>query len=139
MSSIGENIRAARRAHGWSQEKLAQLVGVKKATISRYENGSREPRSEQLKEIAVALGVTAAFLQGYETLDQLSTVSQSNLGRIISCIQHHFPEITYEDCEYLIDLISCFASINDRARDGALFKLRDFAAYIWNQKDSWQD
>lgn len=55
MSVVGEKIREIRNSKGLSQEELAKALGTSKATISRYENGTREPRMEQLENIAIAL------------------------------------------------------------------------------------
>ncbi len=35
----GDKIKSIREGHGWSQERLAQYLGVKQATISRLEAG----------------------------------------------------------------------------------------------------
>lgn len=69
MSTIGENIRQARIQRGMTQEELAELLDTTKSAISRYELGKREPRAEQLVAIANALGVSVAYLQGYETIN----------------------------------------------------------------------
>lgn len=34
------NIRAFRQRNGWTQEKLAELLGVDRSSISRMENGA---------------------------------------------------------------------------------------------------
>jgi transcriptional regulator with XRE-family HTH domain len=39
MSKIGEKIRAAREAKGWSQEELANTAGVSQTTIDKIERG----------------------------------------------------------------------------------------------------
>lgn len=45
-----------------TQAELANRAGIKQATLSRYENGLREPDDEQLAIIAEALGVTPRLL-----------------------------------------------------------------------------
>ena len=37
--TIGEKIKQARLAKGYTQEELGNLVGVKKAAINKYESG----------------------------------------------------------------------------------------------------
>lgn len=39
LDSIRQNLIELRVQHGFSQEQLARLIGVKQATISRIENG----------------------------------------------------------------------------------------------------
>ena len=68
MSTIGDNIRAARKRAGLSQLQLAQNAGITKAAISRYESGLREPRLEHLKSISEVFGVTTDELMGIPPL-----------------------------------------------------------------------
>lgn len=56
---IGTNIKKLRkRKLKISQEKLASLVGVKPASVSRWEKGLSEPKHENLEKIAEVLGVS---------------------------------------------------------------------------------
>jgi transcriptional regulator with XRE-family HTH domain len=45
---IGEWVREARKARGWSQETLAEKLGREKANISHWETGKHEPSFGQL-------------------------------------------------------------------------------------------
>ena len=54
---VGERIRAARKSAGLTQAQLAEKSGVASISIHQYESGKRQPRIEQLKKIAVALGI----------------------------------------------------------------------------------
>lgn len=74
MATLGENIKKARIKKGITQEELATALNTTKATISRYELGKREPRSDQLKEIAKALNVTVAYLEGIEVVDVIDLI-----------------------------------------------------------------
>ena len=58
----GNNIKLARKEAGLTQEQLAKKCGVATITIRQYESGKRQPRFEQLQEIAIALGVSADYL-----------------------------------------------------------------------------
>ena len=64
MSTIGDNIRSARKKAGLSQAELANLAGITKAAISRYESGLRTPRPEHLASIATYLVVSIEELMG---------------------------------------------------------------------------
>jgi transcriptional regulator with XRE-family HTH domain len=55
----GEQIRAAREARKWSQEKLAASVGVARNTIVRYEGGAAMG-VQTLDVICAALGIDAS-------------------------------------------------------------------------------
>ena len=53
--TVGARIRAAREAIGISQMELAERLEVEQGTVSRWENGDREPRLTTLAAIAAAL------------------------------------------------------------------------------------
>ena len=55
---FSEKLRAKRIQIGFTQSQMANLIGVKRLTYSRYESGSREPRISKLPEIAIALSCT---------------------------------------------------------------------------------
>ncbi len=54
---FGERLEQARRLSGMSQQKLADLLGVNKMTISKYENGVLPLSSERLIAVCDVLGV----------------------------------------------------------------------------------
>lgn len=60
--SIGERIREARKAKGYTQQKLADIVGVGKTTINNYESDTREPDALKIIALAKALGVTGDWI-----------------------------------------------------------------------------
>jgi len=55
-----EELRRIRGSRGWSQQKLADVSGVNKATINQIERGRRSPNIETLEKLADALGVELA-------------------------------------------------------------------------------
>lgn len=61
-----EAIRHFRKQRGWTQEDLANAIGVKRATISKYENGTISPSLDQLKAIADALDISLTALLLYD-------------------------------------------------------------------------
>ena len=60
---IGQRIYEARKAKGLSQQGLANLTtDLKQSRINNWENGLRTPGPEEIKQLANALEVPAAFL-----------------------------------------------------------------------------
>lgn len=53
----GTQIKKARKAFGWSQAKLAGLLGVSQRYISMFERGERTPNSKQLSKIKKLLDI----------------------------------------------------------------------------------
>lgn len=61
-TSIGQRIKYARGALGWSQADLARMCNIAPTQFSRYESGRAEPRPETIAKIAVALNVNPIWL-----------------------------------------------------------------------------
>lgn len=58
VQRFGENVRAARRAKGWTQEDLAARTGLAVVQVSRIERGVREVRLTTILRLATALSTT---------------------------------------------------------------------------------
>ena len=50
-----EVLKRLRKEKGWTQEQLANAVGVKRATISKYESGAISPTIYMVRKINAAL------------------------------------------------------------------------------------
>lgn len=60
--TIGMRIRECRLALGMTQEEMADVLQMKKVTLSAYENDRIDIKVSILKEIAMGLGTTVAYL-----------------------------------------------------------------------------
>jgi transcriptional regulator with XRE-family HTH domain len=71
--AVGERIREARLAHGWTHEELARRMNVNWRTVQRWQKGN-PPRLQTLIRLADVLGVP----QGYfvEINDSLATLDE---------------------------------------------------------------
>lgn len=75
--TTGERIRAARKMQGISQRALAKKLGISPQGIVQWENGTRNPKPETLKKIAIGLGVEPIDLIGENYLDSYIAVPKS--------------------------------------------------------------
>ena len=64
MSTVGDNIKRMRKAANISQNGLAKMAGIAKATLSAIERSTKNPSVETVKLLAVALDCTTADLMG---------------------------------------------------------------------------
>jgi transcriptional regulator with XRE-family HTH domain len=65
--TIGGRIRDARKAAGLTQRELAQKLGVRNTTVSKWESGAvRQIPTERLMALAGALGETPSGLLGWD-------------------------------------------------------------------------
>lgn len=90
MVLIGKRIKLARELAGLTQEKLAEIIGVSRTAVVRWESGETVPTVDHLIEMTGILKVSADFLLGTGNTDQvMSTLMEmaSTLDRLISDIQ----------------------------------------------------
>ena len=60
--NLSTKIYELRKAKGMSQEKLAELVGVSRQSISKWESGETIPELERLVELSRIFEVTTDYL-----------------------------------------------------------------------------
>ena len=64
--SFAENLVELRKYHDFSQEELADMIGVSRQTLSKYETGESLPDIEKCKRLANVFGVTIDDLIAYD-------------------------------------------------------------------------
>ena len=64
--SFAENIIELRKYHDFSQEELAEMIGVSRQTLSKYETGESLPDIDKCKLLADAFGVSIDDLISYD-------------------------------------------------------------------------
>ena len=75
--AIGSRIKSLRRKRGLLQEDLANLIGLKVGTVSKYEQGDRTPGIRQLTHIAEVLECSIAELMTGEVQPSAAPVRQA--------------------------------------------------------------
>ena len=60
-AEVGQALRAARREHGWTQERLAAEAGVHRVTVATIETAAKVPTSQVLFAVLVAVGLALFF------------------------------------------------------------------------------
>lgn len=62
---VGNRILMTRRSKGWNQGKLAEMTGLSRGQLSKYEHGGTiDIRASNLIRLADALGVSVDWLLG---------------------------------------------------------------------------
>lgn len=78
--SFGENLRQVRKEKNISQEQLAEIIGVSRQAVSKWEQGTGYPEMEKLLVLGRELNISLDYLM----LDERSTTENNNLsGNII--------------------------------------------------------
>ena len=59
---FGERLKNAREASGMSRKTMANRIGVKPATVEKWESGKMDPRANRLQMLASLLNVPLLWL-----------------------------------------------------------------------------
>ncbi|KIN64320.1 DNA-binding protein [Sulfitobacter noctilucicola] len=103
---VGQRIRQRRWLTGMTQQRLAELVGIKFQQIQKYETGANRVSASRLWDIADALGVTVAFF-----FDGLKSEAPEKTGKA----EENIPVDVMGDKEAM-DLIRSYYSIPEDQR-----------------------
>ena len=108
---MGERIRQAREEAGFSQEKLAQLVYLRRATLSDIENGKNEPDASTFVHIAYSTNKPLAFFLPdfmYNEIKQEDLSSAEN--ELITNFRYHIASDYFR--KLVIDIIKAIGKFD---------------------------
>lgn len=69
--TLGKNIAYYRKQKGYSQEHLANLLGISRQAVTKWENGTSNPSSENLIRLSKILDVKLEYLLGTEKDEEI--------------------------------------------------------------------
>ncbi|GMA59693.1 helix-turn-helix transcriptional regulator [Alicyclobacillus fastidiosus] len=93
--SFADRLKKLRESRGWTQEDLADKLGVSRATIAGYETKGKIPRDDTLIAIADLFNTSTDYLFG--RTDLRHPIIDPDLGADIS-------DLTPEEVEFLNEL-----------------------------------
>ena len=77
----GKNLKLFRKRKNLTQQKLGDMLGVEKSTISRWESGERAMTIENVKKISQILEVPfGAFLSSNDSYERTKGLDRNNLS-----------------------------------------------------------
>lgn len=145
---IGLRISKLRERQGWSQkqlmEKLAEVgLSVRRETVTQWENGTRELKSEYIIKLAEVFNVSCDYILRGVSAEQLSISEQTGLNedaiKNLSRIVHLWrPEVPMQDAMNAVISDGCFPEFVDKMRrytvESRIYKdnLNEFTGYVKN-------
>ena len=99
MSTVGQNIREARRRAGLRTEALAQRIGYSASAIETYERGKIIPKLDVIEALAAALNVPPWELCGW---DAPKTKPEPKPGYV--ALREQLSKLTYKANAEQLDL-----------------------------------
>ena len=97
---LGERIKEVRKAKGFTQEQLAELVDIEQKHVSRIELGKNAPTIDRLEKIAAALNVPMGSF--FDSGDQEANAERAaKLERMIRELDEDYRRIILKFSEIL--------------------------------------
>jgi transcriptional regulator with XRE-family HTH domain len=78
---FGEKMKKARLKRGYTQEYMAEKLGVNKGTVSHYEKGKTFPNEEKLVRVSKILNVSFDYLLGEQR--DIDEIPESRSGTTV--------------------------------------------------------
>lgn len=107
MISLGENIKAARKKMGLTQEELASQIGVTSQAVSRWESGAGMPDVSMIVPIARVLCVSTDALFGVEHVNT-DEVLYEEIKQAYMKIEAEGAsprEVALKECQYMLQKV----------------------------------
>ena len=124
--SFEDNLKAARLRLGWTQQRIAEEMGITKSTYCGYETGKRKPDVPKIKELARILHTPADILLGVSTIPHgtLPPPSVRSVPRVgtIACGAPILAEGNVEGYDQVPDFVHCDFTL--RARGDSMIGAR---------------
>jgi AbrB family looped-hinge helix DNA binding protein len=80
---LSDNLTMLRRMHGYSQEEIAEKIGISRQAYAKWESGLTVPDIEKCSLLARVYGTTLDGLVKTETVDGVGTIPPAPKGKSI--------------------------------------------------------
>ena len=113
--NIGEKIKIRRQELGWSQQKLADLMGyTSKSTITKIEKGLSDVGQKNIIKFSKVLGVPIAYLMDWEEDVDLTEEPTNMAG---SMLQQHIANYSHLPPEWQTTIDELVKALQEEPQD----------------------
>ena len=112
------NLKKLRKQRGETQQQIADMLGLSRASYTKYENGMHEPSFEVLNSLAKHFGVTVDYILGRSTGSNLPNSSGGVWIPVVGRVAAGIPIEAIEEIEDYEEIPK------DMAEQGEHFALR---------------
>ncbi len=125
-NDFGRKLQSLLLKNNISQRKLATMVGVTEAAVSRYINNLQMPRPDILSEIATALDTTTDYLLGKEektiyTKENIEKYNHLVENTRIKLLFDKLGELSDDELNQVADIVNIVMKV-DKNKDDKLDK-----------------
>lgn len=100
--SFADKLRKARESRGYTQQQVADHMGISKSTYCGYETGKRQPDVQKIKQISNFLGVSGDDLleTGYTTPSKPDVLDEVDVA-----FYGEYKELSEDDKDTIRDMV----------------------------------
>ena len=104
MDTLGERLKYARKKNGYTQDSLAEIIGVSRGVIFNLEKNKTEPQSIVINAICQTLKINKDWLvSGIGEIEDNSETSKS--AKILAELYDVAKELSEDEQLYLLDAV----------------------------------
>lgn len=103
LEAFGNRVGLLRQAAGFTQERLAQMVGLARSSIANIERGDQEPPATMVPKLARALGASCDELFGGEDVGK-SKLPWIELATRVTADERSYRKLA-DDCWSDMDIV----------------------------------
>jgi transcriptional regulator with XRE-family HTH domain len=92
MDTIGKRIRKLRNISGMPQQRLAELLGIQRTTLSQIENGERKVYAEELIKLSEIFGVSVDYLLDLEKAIEVNVIDEMKKDKESPSLRINVPQ-----------------------------------------------
>lgn len=110
--SFPARLKAARIAMGYTQQQVADLLGITNSTYCGYETGKRQPDVEKIKQLASALNISGDGLleAGLSNTDEADSPKSAKLNKALEIFKTLNPDFQ----DYALEQIKKLAELQEK-------------------------
>ena len=120
---VGKRVKKIRKAHGLTQEKFAEVLGVTSTAIRDYENGEYGMSKDVLIRMRESFNVSLDYLLFGENIDEtdimvrLENISDANKMKVLLYLLSYFVVVKNEGSLYDISISQAAENLRNIFKD----------------------
>ncbi len=114
--NIASRLKQARKSRGYTQDSLANAIGVSRGVISNIEYEKAEPQALVIRAICDILRIDEHWLVSGEGKMERNSELEKNT-RLLSDIYNSAKELSEEEQDYILDMIKTFQKHRESITD----------------------
>lgn len=114
--NLASRLKQARKSKGYTQDALANAIGVSRGVISNIEYEKTEPQALVIRAICNVLQIDEKWLASGEGQME-SNPDLEKSARLLSEIYNSAKELSEEEQDYILDMIRTFQKHRENIAD----------------------